>query len=372
MSAILFSSSTDTPPVPPVTAPLSVDRTIFRVHGQPWRWQYLSMFTALRRWCAGEDLSPLIAQTHALGYTGWRVFCQHYYMDWPAIRPFVAPISQIRPFVDTLAAHGLRVELTVLCDCQPEALHQSVDEQASRLSAMAEAVSGAPSVSLEWANEPGDNGVDLGALLRAVAPTIRRACLQGSGWYPVTGSEPTDLVLDITTDHPPRKDTSETEAAKIGEYVYRQTGKPWIGDEWLKFGTADSDGPAVSDPQRAAELFAGMALGGAGGTFHAISGIHSEPFNATEIACARAAADAFAAFPAEAPLGTYWHDGIPGPLVAVNDPTVVGEVAGRLCGDTAYAVAARASAQYRPQPAPGWRLVARSGAKGERLVLERG
>jgi hypothetical protein len=357
------------PTYPAVTSPLVVKDNLFTVDGRPWRWMYLSMFTALRRFCDGEDLTPLVQLTHALGANGWRVFCQHYYMDWPDIRPFVAPIDQIRPFVDYLATQGLRCELTILCDCQLEAFNQDTSAQAARVRDVLSAVSGAVNITVEYANEPDQNGIDIAALLGTLG--TYRPVLAASGWYPVTGSESTALVLDYTGDHPPRKSDSEIEAAKIGAYVTKQTGKPWIGDEWLKFGTADSDGKAVDDPQRAAELFGGMALAGAGGTFHCISGIHAQPFNDVEIACARAAFDAMRTFPPDAPSGAYWHDGMDGPLLPVTDQSTVGEVAGRICGDTAYGVAALAKPGYSPQPASGWAITARSGAKGERITLRR-
>lgn len=371
-----------TPPEPPVgiIRPLHVDGPIFRDdQNLPWRWKMVTAFKAAQRWADGEDLSDFVRWTRSVGANGWRVFLQHAFLDshgpdWDPV-PWILPVSRVRAFVDWMATQGLYVELVVLVDCQSAALNMQYGAQVARLTRVLVEVEGAPNVFVEWANEPADNGVDIPRLLVEFDghfPNI----LMALGTYPKTGSEPNFAHRSYIGDHPPREPSWTTEAGKIGHYVYEQTSVPWIADEWVKFAEPGADPEATEqDPATAplrAEEAAATGLSGAGMTFHCRSGINTTvPGPRVETPSARALFSAMDRFPADAVCGDYTHDGVPGnPTVPMNDPAVVGEVAGRVVGSMAYLVGAFPTIAWTPVPADGWRFVYRDGLQQNLLTLE--
>jgi hypothetical protein len=374
--------------VTPVTERVHVDGPIFRTaSGQPWRWCGASAFVLPMRWCQGEDITPVLDELRALGVNTLRCFLQHKFMLWPDIVEWVTPLDRVRPFVDELAAQGFRVELTVLCDCEDDTgdgyhgFNQSHDWQVSRVRDVVAAVASAPNVFIELGNEPPDNGCDVVRIAQDLGlfDGARRPVPMALGLYPITGSEPNFPVLDYVTDHPERKPDWTVEAGKTGDYVYRQTGRPWVADEWAKFSSPDNpDGEAtecdpVQSPRRAEEGGAGCALSGAGFTFHSVAGIHARPFSPLEHECCQRATAAMARIPRDAATWDYTHDGMSNnPLAPVSkeDRASVAEVAGRVSGNRGIEVGAMPTT-WTPVARDGWRIVDRQGELGQIVFLER-
>jgi hypothetical protein len=128
----------------------------------------------------------------------------------------------------------------------------------------------------------------------------------------------------------------------------------------------------VQSPRRAEEAGAGCALSGAGYTFHSVSGIHAAPLTPLEHTCCQRAIAAMTSIPADAATGDYCHDGMANhPLEPIGDPTIVGEVAGRVMGNRAIVVAAMPSPAWTPIARDGWRIVERKGELGQLVFLER-
>jgi hypothetical protein len=388
------------PPVPvyaPVTQRLHVDGRIFRTDdGRAFRVKFETQFVAPRLFDQGafDQLEALVAQSHADRYNGWVCFFRHVFVDWntqiaPPIKanPYVFPMTKRRPFVDWLAARGLYVQAVILTDCQAfgtdddgtplPAFDLAHADQVQDVRETIAALASAPNVLGRIANEPSENGVDVVRLSEDLGLFDRanRPFLMELGSYPITGHEPNFRVLDFIGDHPERKPSWTSETGKTGEYVYRQTGVPWLFMEGPKFSREDNpDGEStecdpVTSPLRAAEGFAGVALSGAGGTWHGWSGIHAQIRSALESQCARLASEAMDAFPADAPNGAYVHDNDGAWLVPVNDETIVGEVAGRMCGTRQYLAASMITPRWQPQPIGA--QMTRSGAQGERITLTR-
>lgn len=354
-------------PVEPLQR-LHASGPIFRTaDNAPFRWMFESQFTAMRRFEQGEDLAPLVKASKDRGANGWRVFLQHYYMDWPAITPYKAALDRIRPFADYLARRGLRVELVVLADCQKEAFNMDDTAQRDRVRAVVEAIATATNVTIEVANEPKDNGVDVWKVIDGLGyqDAARRPVLMASGDYHIVGNEKDFRVLDYLTDHPDRDPDWPAEGVKTGHFIYGGWGPdahspgfagrkvPIVEDEPHKAGEVPNDGNDTADdnPLNFEDGFGGFMLGGAGGTLHSVDGIRSRPLGPKQEEAARRAFAAMRLIPAEAATGEYTHDGLAShPL---EDTREASEVAGRIFNGKVYLVAA--------QPTAAWRAVPRNG-----------
>jgi len=355
-------------------------------HGTPVRLNLLTMFAAARRFANGEDLTALADETRALGFNGWRVFLRHAFIDWPAVKPFEMPIDRVRPFVDRVRAHGLYVELVVLCDTQPtfdddsnvrhpNPLAMTLSEKIARVRAVLDAVRGADNVLVELMNEPPFNGAEVWPIADALGLPRAGDVPVASGDYDIIGHEAGFRVLDYLTNHIARKPSLPSEAAKDAHFIFRGwpadqhspgfhgTEAPVVEDEPDKYG--QDRGPSVDDAE---DTGGGFALSAGGATFHTVSGISANPLSPREAECARRWAAAAAFVPATAPTGQYTHDGLPDmPLEPTRD---AGEVVARLVGTTAYIVAAQPTPSYRPVLKPGWRITRRN-ARGNVLELQR-
>lgn len=376
------------PSVLPVTERVHVDGPIFRTaSGQPWRWCGASAFVLPMRWCNGEDITPVLDELRALGVNTLRCFLQHKFMLWPDIVEWITPIDRVRPFVDFLGQQGFSVELTILCDCENDTgdgyvgFNQSHDWQVGRVRDVIAAVAGTPNVFVEIGNEPPSNGCDVVRIAQDLDlfDPANRPMPMAVGLYPITGNEPNFPVLDYVADHPERKRDWTVETGKTGDYVYRQTGRPWVADEWAKFSNPDNpDGEAtecdpVQSPRRAEEGGAGCALSGAGYTFHSVSGIHAVPLTPLEHECCARAMTAMALIPLDAATGDYTHDGMDNnPLEPVpkEDRASVAEVAGRVQGDHGIEVGAMPTT-WNPIARDGWRIAERKLELGQLVFLER-
>lgn len=349
-------------PSRPAPQRVTVDRNILRTaDGQPFRIQFIDRYVVLRAWRDRDfaRIDALVEESLAVGANGWDIFSQWYWMDYPAVTPFVATPQEVRELVeDVLAPAGLYANVRFLADNGMLGLNGLA--QAQRCRELVRSLNGLVNVFGTVCNEAAisDNAFDPSVLQDPI--WAERQFLMDTGYYPVTG-QPGEWVptFDVIANHPPRKPTWTIEAAKNAEYQYRQTGKPSYYGEPPKFAPPDNpDGEAdehdvVTSPRRAEEGMGGAALAGCGYVFHCWSGIHAQPLSSLEYECASAGFAMMARVPTDAPLGTYVHDGAGAWTVPVNDDAVLGELAGRQIGDTQYLMEAMPSPGFVPTPAAG-------------------
>jgi hypothetical protein len=375
------------PSVAPVTQRIHVDGPIFRTDdGQPWQWRGESQLILPYLWQQGVDVRPVLRAARARGTNIVRCFLQHKYMLWPQVVDFVLPIDRVGPLADLLRDEGFYGLFTIGCDGQADALAQSYEWQRDRVRDVRDIAAGKVNLALEiWNKEqpgvdPNDNGCDAVRIAQDLGlfDPANRPVPMALGYYPKTGHEVNFPVLDFVAGKQPRKDNWVTECGKIGCNVCEQTGVAYNETEPPKFsapnnpdGEGDEHDP-IESPRRAEEAAAGCALAGTGFTFHSVSGIHASPLTPLEQACCERALAAMDAIPADAATGEYVHDGMAGhPLEAVGDPSIVGEVAGRVMGARAIVVAAMPSQAWTPIARDGWHITERHGELGQIVCLER-
>jgi hypothetical protein len=375
---------------PRVSERLHADGMVFRYpNGDAWRWKMVSAFRALQRWDRGEDLDPFVTWVKSVGANGLRVFCQYNSGIGGAdpLTPEAVSSSRIWQFAQWLRERDLRVEFTVLADCAQ--LGQNHEAQKQRVRDVVSALVNSPWAFVEIANEPFKNGADVAAIARELGYDRGRAVLMATGDY---SCDPGMLVLDYIGDHAERKASWPGEAGKTGHFVY----DGWDPDANSPHGWRGSKCPVIADepigcvelpvdqvpdfgrrdnrPEAFEDGFAGFAVGMAGGCFHSDAGVQTVMPGPVTTECARRAFAAMDFFPADAPTGRYVHDGFPAhPLASIAGfppDRNADEVAGRVFGDRAYAVAAHPGPHYRPEPKAGWRIV-KATARGNAVVLER-
>ncbi|HEX5214569.1 MAG TPA: hypothetical protein VFV98_03850 [Vicinamibacterales bacterium] len=388
---------------PAATPPKIVtDGVMFRTAaGAPWRWQLVSMFTAARRFSEGEDLSTQIAWTKHVGANGWRVFLQHAFMDWDPPRGvhekhWITPLDKVRPLADLLAQHGLYVEFTILADSQAfgedrgqryPALNQSFEWQRDRVRDVIAAVTDAPNVFLEIANEPPFNGVDPWKIVDALGlqSKANRPVLMSSGDYRIIGNEQHFRVLDFIGDHPDRDDDYPSDAARTAHLVNEgwpaEAGRsgfpgrrvPVVADEMQKFGETSRDGEDSADPSldRAEDAGGAFGIGSPGATCHTVDGIRSRVPGPNQTRACTAFFAAMNFFPIEAVTWPYRRNGAAGHPLRPTTSKLAGEVVSRLNGNEAWAAATQTQAGWTAEPAEGWRIVQRAGKRRQFMKLLR-
>jgi hypothetical protein len=356
--------------VPPVVALHTDGSAVFRTpDGSAWRWRFVTAFRLAQRWAAGENVEPFLRWTQDVGANGVRVLLQFaggpntIGLDGRALRPDALSPSQVAAFATLLEAHGLYVELTVLADCDQLGLGHAA--QRARVDAVVRAVTGHPNVFMELANEPFKNGADVERLAHELGYDRSRPVLMATGSYDLIGN-PHTLVLDYLTNHSERKPDWPGEAGKTGHFI----GDGWDADEhnagWHGFkgpaiedepiGAQEAPNPNLGRRDNRVEAFedggAGFGLGSGGATFHCDDCVQTVVPGPVQTACARAFFSGMSAFPPDSPTGRYAHDGFRDhPLASIAglpaDQNAV-EVAARVFGDRAYAVAAQPGPRYVP------------------------
>jgi hypothetical protein len=397
------------PLAPPVVLPdeLYVDGPIFRKKkdNTAWRYKLVSNFYAIQRWDRGEDLSGWLAWTKQVGGNGWRVFCQ-FKLGNPSdpCPPTQLSPARIAQFVDWAYQQGLYIELTVLTDTQAEGFNMSLADKVARVRDVLAAVAHKPNVFVEIMNEPFKNGDGVKDICDALGLRTKsnRPCLMATGNYDIVGQEDTFFGLDYVGDHPERKDAWSGEAGKTGHFVYdgwaaasAENGKGWAGfhgqnvaiisDEPIGAAEIPVPGRREANRNHWEEAGGGFGIGASGGCGHTDAGsgwdsvtssaIGNRPLQVpgpVQTQCITAFFAAMDFFPADTFAGQYTHDGLSNhPLVSVAPAPVAVEIAARICGGKAYAVAAMPTAAWAAVAVPGWTITKQAGWSNELVQLSR-
>jgi hypothetical protein len=334
-------------------------------------------------WHRGDrDLEGLVRAWKTFGANTLVMFLQHCFVTYPQIEPYIFPIEKVRPLAAWLNARGLRGQFVALTDTQERdpdgtpAFNQSTEWCIDRVRAIRDALASTPNC-LTVMNEPEMNGgVDR---LRRIVDALglrekaNRPLLMASGLYPSTGNERREdvLPLDFCGDHPPRKREWPSETGKTSMYQYQQLGIPIIQDEPM--GCAEIEtGDRDPNPENWEDAGAGMALSGAGGTFHGEAGINCELPKEREAECARRFFRAMNLLPTECPTWTWAHDDYgEHPLAPVRDGSIAGEIVARVKGNVAYAAAQQPTTRWQPEGHRGWRIAQVLNPRGTILRLEK-
>jgi hypothetical protein len=276
---------------PPIARP-TVDRKIFLMAGQPWRYMGVTAFQLMDLFGKGQDISPFVSLYMGLGFNTFRVMAnkpevpgQFPGWDTPSLDTMLA-------FVRWMAGQGAMVELTLFgSQVNPVFVPSWLD-----------ALQSESNVLIELVNEPGHAGQ------WETADPIQDLAIPSIGTIPyATGDYTYDPTLrrgTFGTVHTDRSDPCDTARKAKGVLDMWDVAKiPWVGDEPAK----PQDISYRADCFLA--LFGIYGLLGAGGTAHFLGAQFGQLPDDRELACAKAAIQGLTAFPASTPNDYgYVHD----------------------------------------------------------------
>jgi hypothetical protein len=357
-----------------------------------WRKKFASAFFAIQRWDRGENLDALVDWTHKVGGNGWRVFCQFKFASpGDPLRPRQISPARMAEFADWGLSRGLYIGFVFKTDTQAGGFNESLQDEIDDVRNLRDALAPKINVVGEIKNEPFKNGGRIKEICDALHlyDKSNRPFPLATGDYSIIGNESAFFALDWIGDHAARKDDWPAEACKTGHFIIDGWAPDadslgWKGlkgrdvavdaDEPMGCAEVSIPGRRDTNPDNFEDSGAGFAIGGSGGTIHCddLAGSFKVP-GPVQTECARHYFAAMDFFPADAFLGSYTHDSFPDfPLKSISShPQDAKEVAGRICGNRAYLVAAQPSAAWAPEPQNGWRIVAQMGHRSNLLILER-
>ncbi len=350
------------PPPVPRLRPLHVDGLWFSTDdGQPWTQIGCSDFRLLQRFLAGEAIDPILEERATAGFNQLRVFlmCDLMFHLYPQEHPDYIP--KLIAFLDRLAAHQLRAELTVLVDVTR--VMPSLAAQQAFFAQVVAGVRGRPDVMVELVNENDQtiNATAAATFARPEGVIVSRgsngadAPPVGCSWIIENGAIAGPRIdvppWDYVTQHPsrpadwPRRvghNTMEWADATHAPATANETCRPDQGR-----------GPIPSDFFDAA---ANAALLCAGATFHSDAGKASRLFTPAERACAEAWSAGARAVPLSYRKGRYIAGHLTGfPLVW--QPGDSSRAHGRLIDTRACLSLPQMREGYVPRAVDGWRVV---------------
>jgi hypothetical protein len=375
--------------------PLTAGRNVFTdVDGHVWSYRGVTAFLLFARFLQGESIAPFCQWAAALGantlrvlgMVGWRgqsfgPLTPNY---WPALLPFV----------DELAAAGLRVEFVVFADAQ--IVLPNEHDQRNHLHQIVDAIGQRWNVLIEVCNEPQQNGCTPAAIW---SPSEPRPCPMAYGDYTFTVHQQGDglwvatlPVLSYVTVHTPRDAESWSRKAKdLSEYrdgagdgsaenapLYPGSHLAPVGDEPM--GAAEAANLAGKQRSNIPDDFfwyhGNAAINGAGSTFHCDAGLQAvvPPAGGDQQACAEAAALAWSHVEPEYQTGRYTRGGLSDcPLVWEPQyfPEQSSRIYARLLGDRAIAIAIKPNVGWVPRAAPGWTITDAIGPQSSLVHLSR-
>lgn len=307
------------PPAPPLSRP-TMDRRIFRVNGEPWRYCGVTAFQLADLFRQGVDIAPFVRLYRSLGANTFRVLANKppagAYPWWTT-----PPLDVALAFTQWMAIEGARVEWTLFgSKVDPSFVPAWIDAFRNEC----------PNVFVEGINEPGHDGQwpNTDTIDATVLP-IHGDLPYASGNYdparPMRGTYAnthSERASDPCDTARKAKDTLELYDGFEGYAGFRV---PWVGDEPGK----PQDLAYRADAFLA--LFGLYGLWAGGGTFHTLSGQFGQLPDERELACATAAFKGLTAFPASTPNdGHYVHD--------TNDEAATGSLRTYRWAPTPYGV----------------------------------
>jgi len=373
---------------------VTASRDVFRSeNGDPWSWQGVTMFRLFHRWLLGETIEPQLRWCRLHHANVVRVLGM---VNWPG-RAVFGPSSPgyfagLVPFVDSLAAHGIRVEFVVFASAQD--LMPDEPQQRAHLRRVHDAIGGFWNVFLEVCNEPFQNG----CVPRNLWPISQpRLCPMAYGDYnPAVAKVGTTWVatlpaLDYLTWHGPRQPNNWMRQAKdlsefrdgYGDGTEEKYARfdglhiPPVSDEPMGAAEREAAGPQRSTvPEEFFWHHANARINGAGSTLHGDFGLDAvvPPAGGVQEQCAAMVTLAWDNIPPEFQRGRYTRGGLDDmPLKWQPEmfPDETSRVYGRILGNRAICVAIRPNPGWTPAGDHGWRIVNAVGPQNSLVYLER-
>jgi len=371
-------------PEPPVPLPgdeigeIVIDRPAMRDDvGDCWQWRGFTDFLLFLRWLQegpSAALEALVSERLELGVNVVRVLgmVDSFAHLWPQEQPTY--YGELRPFVQWLAGHGLRVEFVVFADAQIIMPH--ADDRQRHLTRVLDALDPAAggggfepvwNVFIEIANEPFKNlpGGDPEATDLALSVKGTTELLIASGAYTAW---PPAATADYGTTHCERSDDWPRKCKDQKDLCDNSDQTPWIGDEPMGASETLQPGKRDTNPDHFAWYASGSQMFSPGATFHCDDGINSiSPIGPTQRACALAFFWALGWTPKEALLWPYQRGdmgseaGI-GNMPILHDDALETRSYAKSNGGQSWAIQIQtkrvdANGNYTPTPRDGWRVV---------------
>ena len=360
-------------PFPPERGPLHIEAQVFKTSdGLTWDWRGGSMFMLFARYLRGEDVTPQLQWCRAHGINVLRVFGQASgeggWAQWPNYRrPWERPDFAVKlgAFFDLAAAHGLRVEYTVLT------FPDSIEAMHTGLQRTYDVAAGRWNVLVEAANEPEAQGIDVLAAIRGID---RRGVISAYGLYNLDPADPPPPHLDYVTMHSPRDGEFARRAADLRDVRVGSggddrphvpgTGTPVIGDEPIGVAEAGQPGRRTASWLEMSRYMAVCRIVTSGCTLHLQAGLDGRVPDPTRERVQHSVANAvlriWQAIPADAHTCEYLRSG---PSSTDQFPvTSSGEypLHAAVCRSAAYVVPMTPDIRaWSPSAANGWHLADR-------------
>lgn len=387
-TTIVFQVVIPPPPPPPpgLLIALKVNGLGFEEDGHPWVYRGFTDFLLYQRFLAGENLDAILRERVDVGANIVRVLGMVTSFSHFHPQEHGDYYDRLRPFADTLASYGLRLEFVVFADAQ--VIMPSLGDEQAHVDRVVDRLAGATNVLIEVANEPFKNIPGGGAAAEALARRVQgRGLLVATGNYDfnTVGDHFELFAADYVTFHPERKpewprtskDSQDLRDGFSGLPPNNWVGfhKPVVSDEPM--GAAEVGSGSRSDqPDDFAYFAAESALAGAGGTFHSDAGIRSEPLGPVQRLSAVAFFAAQRWVPTSAQFWPYQRgDAFGGPGVGNMPLEHTDALALRtFCkgnGSEEWCDVIRPAAGWTATPRDGWRILDQSGPRGALVHLGR-
>jgi hypothetical protein len=368
-------------------------------NGKVWAYQGHTAFLLFHRWLLGENIDAQLAWYASKGANVLRVLGMVHWLGagFPladvAFGPATAGYWDALPkFIDYLGARGFRVEFVVFASAQN--VMPGTSDQRAHLRRVVDVIGSRWNVFIEIVNEPWQNGCVPTDVWDRSAP---RPCPMAFGLGDVVAEQDGDIwrgrlpVLDYLTVHSPRmigwaRKAKDLLELRDGSGDGSQAGPlmaglhvPCVGDEPMGAGERHT----IGGRQRSADAddffwhHATAHLFGAGSTFHYDAGLTAAlpPAGGDQERCADAVAMVWANIDPDYQRGAYVRSGFDTLPLAWNirhfPDEQISRIYGRVLGARACCVAIHPTADWRAEPAAGWRIVRQCGPQDSLVELER-
>jgi hypothetical protein len=289
------------------TAPLGtlgIAGQFFTMNGQPWTSIQTSELSLPKRYLAGEDVRPVLAERAALGFNDTRQWLLNQSVvsgaGYPeGIHPNQYPdfYTRLRALWELCGSYGLAVEVTAFTSCIP--LMPNRDDQVRHWERTQEAARGLGHVRLELVNEydwgHGENAPDRSLW------SMRPAGIIASSGSSTADAPPSTPVWDYVLYH---SNSLNEWQRKVGHNAME-----W-GDVYQCPGLSNENTRYPDNDASSAHAY-DAAIGGAllcaGSCFHSQGGKFSRVFDVDERRCAEAWVRGAKSVPLEFQRGRYIH-----------------------------------------------------------------
>lgn len=358
---------------------------VFEDDGSPFRYRGLTAFLLYKYFLDDKDIEAFFRFAQEVGANVLRVFLMSHWMNGGGPLYEFHPdrygdkfFDQLVPFARLCASKGFRVEFVVFADAQE--ILPFEDEQQRFLDNVVAEVRDEPNVFLEVCNEA--RGQQNGVNVKDVKPRDPGRLLWAAGDDEVEAHDDCPVGRYMTY-HGDRDAFWPGEAIKESHFYYdgwnagptsfwRGAKVPCINDEPMganEKSTNDFGDRRDTNPDNFEDAGAGMALSGAGGTFHSEDLCIAKVPGPIQAKCAKAFFHGMDLVPLPMPTAPYEHDGTAGHVL--QETREASEVGSRAIGNLAIAVAANTTNNWRAEARGGWKITKLLNARGTIIELQR-